>query len=273
MKRMNCSYAGILVYFDTNVFDPRDGVPEAAEPVILNALLSQRLRLVFDLDCFLEPLLEFRGPPSDPAPRAARQLERMLKWCDLRRIVRPAQSLLEQAVLSYARDRAQIEAFLNSGQLDEQVERELANWDRNRSPRSALWQAIASDTQRERASFHATFTNLLRDLGPRDGFAPGARIPTFSEFWNEHKLRVAQTLVEEVGKESAQPDLWDLCSERSIDGLLALRSVNLAVGATIAQMYAHFYNEGRQVPKVKQSDAADARHAIAASVAEIFVTK
>ncbi len=135
-----------------------------------------------------------------------------------------------------------------------------------------MWQAIASDAQRERASFHATFTNLLRDLGPRDGFAPGARIPTFGEFWNEHKRRVVQTLVEEVGKESGQPDLWYLCSERSIDGLLDLRSVNLAVGATIAQMYAHFYNEGRQIPKVKQSDAADARHAIAASVAEMFVT-
>jgi hypothetical protein len=61
----------MLVYFDTNVFDPRDGVSEAAEPFILNALLGQRIRLVFDLDCFLEPLLTFQGLASDATPRAS----------------------------------------------------------------------------------------------------------------------------------------------------------------------------------------------------------
>lgn len=54
--------------------------------------------------------------------------------------------------------------------------------------------------------------------------------------------------------------------------MLDLKCVNLAVGATIAHMYVHFYNEDRQIPKIQQSDAADVRYAIAASVAEIFVT-
>ena len=266
---MNRNSTGALLYFDTNVFDPRDGVPKAKEPLILNVLHSQRFHLVFDLDCFLEPLLAFQGLANDATPRAARQLERMLKWCDHRRIVTPPQLLLVQSVRWYSGLWPSVEEFLS---IPEQVGRELANWDRDRSPRNAFWQGIASDAQRERESFRASFTTLLQELGPRDGFAPGARIPAFDEFWNEHKYRVAQTLVESVSEELQEPSLRQRRGERSIDGLLAVRCVNLYVLATIAHMYAHFYNEGRQIPKIRQSDAADLRHAVAASVAEIFVT-
>lgn len=266
--------AGVLVYFDANVFDPRDDLTgvEDPDPLILDALRSQRIRLVFDLDCFLEPLLAFRGPASDAGPRAARQLERMLKWCDRRRIVASPQWLLAQAVLSYSGQPIRVEEFLNSEQLDEQVRSELANWDQDLSPRKPFWQGIASDAQRERDSFQEGFVNLLRELGPRDGFAPGAGIPPPEEFWNAYKYRVAQTFVEGVGAEFKRPDLWQNCSARSIDSLLGIRCMSLAVGVTVGYMYAHFYNEGRQIPRVRQGDAADIRHAIAASVADIFVT-
>ena len=59
------SSTGSLVYFDTNVFDPRDGIPEAEESLVLDAIFSQRFRLVFDLDCFLEPLIAFREPSKE----------------------------------------------------------------------------------------------------------------------------------------------------------------------------------------------------------------
>jgi hypothetical protein len=261
----------MIVYFDTNVFDPRDGVPEEAEHFVLNALRSQQFRLLFDLDCFLEPLLAFRESARD-AQRAERQLERMLKWCDLRRMVRPAPSLLEEAVLSYAANRNRVEMFVNRGQLYEEIERELTNWDRERSPRSEFWQRIASDAQRDRENFQTSFSSLIHELGPRDGFALGARLPTFTEFWNQHKYRVVETFVESIGENSAHSELWALCREDSVDGLLNIRCVGLAVRATIAHMYVHFYNEGQQFPKVKQSDAADIRHAISAAAADVFVT-
>jgi hypothetical protein len=265
-------FPDMLVYFDTNVFDPRDGVAEADEDLVLDALRSQRFRLVFDLDCFLEPLLAFQGLPAAVVPRAARQLERMLKWCDRRRTVTAPQWLLAQSVLSYSGHRARVEEFLDREQLDQQVERELTDWDGDCSPRSTFWQAIASDAQREREGFRTSFTNLLQELGPRDRFAPGARPPTLAEFWNEHKYRVARTFVDSVGEELKQAGLWERCGERGIDGLLDLKCISLAVGATIAHMYAHFYNDGQQIPKIKQSEVADVRHAIAASVAEVFVT-
>jgi hypothetical protein len=122
---MNCNATGMLVYFDTNVFDPRDGVAEAKEPLILSALSSKRFRLVFDLDCFLEPLLAFQELGVDAAPRAMRQLERMLKWCDHRRIVTSPEWLMAQAVLYYSGHHVHVEEFLNAEQLDGRVGREL----------------------------------------------------------------------------------------------------------------------------------------------------
>lgn len=264
--------AGTLVYFDTNVFDPIHGVSEAQENLILGAIRSQRFRLVFDLDCFLEPLLTFRAVSTELTGKASGQLTRMLKWCDLRRIVRPAETLLAQAVLSYSVRRARVEEFLDSEQLDEQVKRELQNWDAVGSPQSKFWQSITRNVQRERERYERSFTDLLEELGPRDGFSPGATIPAFGEFWEEHKGRVAQSFVEGVGGDLKQSDLWELCVRQGINALLDIRCMRLAVGATVALMYSHFYNEGRQIPKVRRSDAADIRHAIAASAAEIFVT-
>jgi|SRR5580704_1239619 hypothetical protein len=111
-----------------------------------------------------------------------------------------------------------------------------------------------------------------KELGPRDGFSQGATIPTFPEFWNEHRDRVTQTLVERVGEDVNRSDLWTVCTDLGIDGLLAIRCIRLAVGAMIALIYSHFYNAGQQIPKVRQSDAADIRHVIAASAAETFVS-
>jgi hypothetical protein len=268
----NTDNSGLLVYFDTSVFDPNHGLPKGQESLVLTALRSQGFRLIFDLDCFLEPLLTFRGLPGDVIPRAAQQLERMLKWCDLRRIVGPAEWLLTQSVLSYSGSCARIEEFLNWEHLDDQLERELKNWDPVRSPRNPFWQSLAGDIQRERERFENSFTNLLQELGPRDGFSSGAAIPAFREFWDEHKNRIAQTFVESIGRDVNQRDLWQLCSDRGIGGLFDDRRVRLAVGATTALMYSHFYNEGRQLPKIRKSDAADVRHVIAAFTAEIFVS-
>ena len=267
----NNDTSGLLVYFDTNVFDPDYGLREAQESLVLDALRSQRFRLIFDLDCFLEPLLAFRRATSDATLRAARQLERMLKWCDLRRTVIPAEWLLVQAVLSYSGRCARAEQFLNREQLDQQVERELKDWDSVRSPRSTFWQSIARDAQREREHYHDSFTQLLQELGPGDGFSQGGTIPAFNKFWDEHKDRVARTFVEGVSQDVNQSDLSRLCGDRGVE-LLDIRCVRLAVGATISLMYSHFYNEGLQIPRVRQSDAADVRHIIAASTAEIFVS-
>jgi hypothetical protein len=123
--------------------------------------------------------------------------------------------------------------------------------------RNAFWQSLAGDIQRERERFEDSFTNLIQELGPRDGFSPGATIPRFLEFWDEHKNRVAQTFVESIGQDVSQRDLWQLCADRGIGGLFNVRCVRLAVGATIALMYSHFYNEGRPLSRQRGAAVAE----------------
>jgi hypothetical protein len=264
--------SGRLVYFDTSVFDPDHGLQDAQESLVLDALYSQRFRLVFDLDCFLEPLLAFRAIGADTTRKAERQLQRMLKWCDRRRVVGLPEWLLADAVLLYSGHNIRENEFVDRGQLDQELERELKDWDSVRSPRCTFWQSIAHDVQCDRERYQNSITQLLQELGPRDGFSQGGTIPTFAQFFNEYRHRVTQTLVERVGHDKNQSDLWKLCIDRGIDGLLDIRCVRLAVGAIITLMYSHFYNAGQQIPKVRQSDAADIRHVIAASAAEIFVS-
>ena len=46
----NSDSSGLLVYFDTSVFDPNHGLPEGQASVVLAALRSEGFRLIFDLD-------------------------------------------------------------------------------------------------------------------------------------------------------------------------------------------------------------------------------
>jgi len=268
----NQERCGCLIYFDTNVFDPHHGLPAAREHLVLGAIGSQRCRLVFDLDCFLEALLALRKIGADATPKARRQVERMLKWCDLRRIVTSADTLLAQAILSYSRGDARVREFVDKGQLEEQIDEGLRHWDSASSPQSRLWRSIIDDTQRDRDRYQKTISELLQKLGPRDGFRQGTSLPSFLDFWCEQRERVARTFVELVGNDRNQRDLWRLCAERGIAGLLDIRAVRLSVVTTVSLMYSQFYNEGKQIPRPKKSDAADLRHAIAASTAEVFVT-
>jgi hypothetical protein len=241
---------GGLVYLDTNVFDPHHGITEGQEKSFLSSLRSRRLRIVFDLDCFFEPLVTLQSA-AKPSIKARRKLERMLKWCDLRRIVIPAEWLLRNTILSFSECSARIAHFIDKGKLDEELERELKQWDSERFPCNKFLTSVAADVKGERSQFEYNFTRMLRELGPRDGVRPGEHIPTFSEFWEEHKLRVAESFVESIGREVDQSDLWSICCARGIDDLFDNKCFRLAVGVCNAFMYSHFYNNGLQIPRVR----------------------
>jgi hypothetical protein len=96
-------------------------------------------------------------------------------------------------------------------------------------------------------------------------------VPSFDQFWNEHKCRVAQSIVTSVSHDIGQSDIVDLCVKRGISGLFDNKCIQLAVSSLTGLMYSNFYNEGHPA-RVRRSYAADIRHATASSVAEVFVT-
>jgi hypothetical protein len=246
------------------VFDLRDGVTTADEPLILEAIHSGRFRLVFDLYLFLEPLLAFQGISASESLRAAVQLDRILKWCDRRRTANSAEALLVQAVLSCSGEALPSEEFLDGPR---NFDTEIAKWDRNWSPRSEFWQEAAEGLRSERERYVQSFQRLLDELGPRDGFRAGEVIPRFDEFWNEHKHRIVESIAKSVCDGGIQSDVI----ARGLRGLLDNKCLRLAASSIAGLMYAQFYNEGHPV-KVRRGDAADIRHVTVASVAEVFVT-
>lgn len=108
---------GWLVYFDTNVFDPKHGLLDAQEGVLHKAFATGLLRVVFGLDCFVEPLLVFESGSDEDRKKAAIQIQRMKRWCDLRRIVKPALQLLTDDIVSYAETGYPAGAFFEDIEL------------------------------------------------------------------------------------------------------------------------------------------------------------
>jgi hypothetical protein len=71
---------------------------------------------------------------------------------------------------------------------------------------------------------------------------------------------------------AGQGSVLEKCKKRGIDGLLDIKSVRLAVLATLSLMYSQLYNDGQQKRQSRPSDASDLRHAISACAADVFVT-
>jgi len=64
---------GSLVYFDTNVFDPKHGLLESQEDLLHDAFGAGVFRVVSSIDCFVEPLLVFESGSAEDRKKAAIQ--------------------------------------------------------------------------------------------------------------------------------------------------------------------------------------------------------
>ena len=104
-----------LVSFDTNVFDPRDGITNVQETSLLSALANQRIRIPFQIDCFEECLLGLQSPNSGGAEKVGSQIRRLHEWCDYRRITKTADLMLVDDIRAYSDGNGPAGGFLEGG--------------------------------------------------------------------------------------------------------------------------------------------------------------
>jgi hypothetical protein len=90
--------------------------------------------------------------------------------------------------------------------------------------------------------------------------APDAR-RSFREYFEAHAVWFARDLAERAG-------VLPAVQSRGVNDLLDLPSVRMAVGASLSLPYSQIIEN--QAPRI--GDSRDVHHAIAASVAEVFVT-
>ena len=130
-----CGSSGELLYCDTNVFDPEHGISDPQKHLLEDALRRGKFRIAVGLDCFIEPLLVFKSGSDDQRSKASIQIRRIMRWCDLRRIVKPVEQLLVDDILSYTETGQPAGAFLDGIQL-KAVTLALKQFDSNESPQT-----------------------------------------------------------------------------------------------------------------------------------------
>ncbi len=120
-------------------------------------------------------------------------------------------------------------------------------------------------TVREQKEAFYRYTQRLRQhlASPESGrieLVEDAR-RSFGEYFQTHAAWFARSLADHAG-------VLNSAENRGIDGLLDLPSVRMAVGANLSLVYAQIF-ENRAPDR---GDSRDVHHAIAASVADVFVT-
>lgn len=270
-RQSGCRSYGRLVYFDTNVFDPKHGLLESQENLLHNAFAAGVFRAVCSIDCFVEPLLVFESGSDEDRKKTAIQIQRILRWCDLRRIVKPADRLLTDDIVSYADTGHPAGAFLEDVELRAIISA-FRQWNPAKSPGKRDWQSIIRDAGNERDQFQSQMAEMLEELRRRIATGHDTISETFDKHWTKERMLVAETFVNLAASYAGQADVLESCKKYGVDGLLDIRSVHLAVLATLSLMYSQLSNDGHQTRDSRPSDAADIRHAISASAADVFVT-
>jgi hypothetical protein len=120
-----------------------------------------------------------------------------------------------------------------------------------------------------KADIEATRKQKQDDLAnmkeARRQFLKGLKFPstgTFEEYWDAAAIPLIEKKAEDLG-------VLEECNERGLDGLLELRSMKLYVTWYLSYTFTHFIKGERLL----HSDSRDHRHAVSASVADIFVTQ
>lgn len=249
----------MLVYFDTNVFRDLKGsvgrTHNSADllPAVQNEIDEEKFSLVLGTTVLEETL-----PALTNSPRALQEdLQMMFRLLDHRRMVKPAEILLREAVQSYGYDRRRPDMFTKAPPLltkflrSGKVTREFSLW------------------AKEAAELHARFPRRMnpafektRSIGEERRIG---RPRSFSEFWDAHATARAEDLCEHY-------DVHKRCMERGLDGLLENRTVRLYVIYYLSFIYSKWFGEQREPGQVRDSESGDFFHAVQASSADVFVT-
>ena len=131
---------------------------------------------------------------------------------------------------------------------------------------------ILDETDKHNADFLAVTTDGKANdkayaLGEFDG-----KKPSFEDFYQKKIEERIVATVQRVEDETKSEGLLDACKERGIGGMIKIKSIALAEGASLSYQYARVFDEFSEKKKRRIGDASDLRHALLASAADILVT-
>lgn len=261
--------AGQLIYFDTNIFDPKTGLSDSQLSSIKN-ICGGILRVVFGIDCLEEALL---GLDSAEPERALEHVRRVLNWTDPRLIAKPSNELLSDDLVRFSHGQGEtLSPWLENPRRLVKVKnnlRDLRNLDIGQLKKEFAPQIV--ELRERRDHYVRSFKQTIRELSS-DPFILDNRGTNFPDFYRLTCLHVVKTWVQSTQRHLNDSGLMDRCREQGLEKLLDILSVRLATTVTLSLLHAQLLNEGLQTADPRPSDHADLRHAAVASSAEVFVT-
>jgi len=264
---MLATHVGLLS-FDTNVFDPRDGITDEQETSLLSALASRRVRIPFQIDCFEECLLGLESGKPGAGEKVLLQIRRLHEWCDYRRITKTADSMLVDDIRAYSCGNGPAGGFLEDGP-QRWVAANLRAL-RNQSVEQLYgdWRDQIDEVRRRREKFRQTTLQTVGELRPGATRYHGI---SFVQLWEGQAVTTVRSLVESLETDHHHPGMIKAVERRGFEGLLQIPSVRVLTGLTLSTMWEQLY--GRLPgPDARRSDAADYRLAVCSTAADLFVT-
>jgi hypothetical protein len=253
----------LRAYLDTSVYGAIDSgeIPEEDVTTFRQAIARGELVAVLSLTV-VEELLGSWERHREAAIRRLR-LARDLVGFD--GMLKPAGELLEDAIRAYAAG-GPVPLPTLPRKTRRLVASVLARIAKGRPGLTKDLSAIIADVRRTKESFHRDMMEGMErtrdELGRKTYSREQRRAFTFEAFWTEAAHSWAEEFADQAGA-------GDACRARGLDGLLDVRPVRLAVGATLSLVFSQVRGECQP----DRNDGYDLWHAIHASAADLFVTR
>lgn len=245
----------IEVYFDTNVYDLLDELVQTqiCAPVnkLKRAIRSDQVRVYTNLLPIEETLGALRNKPAE----GRRRLRLIRAVAKRKRMIRRHTEIIINDIRSYAKRERFQSQFMSPYPELKPVFRvrdlprliEIAEENRNHN------RAFRDDMRGRFFEFIAPLAQPIIENG---------EIPLFEEYFEANYRGVLEIIAEKAGH------LED-CQERGLEGLLEIRSLNVATRAQVSLTYANTFL-GRLA---QQGDSADMQHALIASAVGTLITE
>ena len=241
-----------LVYLDTNVFNKlieEEFFSNIHKRILQDALNNGKISIPLSIINLEEVFLTLESHPN----KADKLFHILSEITDCRKMIKPPEILLAEDVKSYIKNRAPSNPFFSDSTLK-------INHKQLRNPKRRMeFNEIISKIKAEKINFK--LENIAASkivLFEAERLHP---VPTFGEFCELHRNLFSRDLIEKVG-------LLEESKYLNIINLIVIRSVRLFVGWCVSYIYGQLFEKR----KPNRGDSRDMRHAVLASVADIFVT-
>lgn len=246
------------VYFDRNIFgDITESVKNFGTnddiAVLQSAVDKGKLTILLSTTVLQEtfPLL------SHSTNTFRDELKEIFRLVKKRRMIKPADNILREAVESYAYNRKLpdmqtktprfLEDFLNNG--------------KNSPSLSELMDVALSERENFINDFNQRFAEARKSIEERNVGSPA----NFKDYWQS----IANYPATELAK---RYDLVGKCEERGIEGLLNVKPIRLYSIYYAYWTFSKLFGEQKVAGKVKSGERGDFFHSVQAAAADIFVT-